>query len=454
MANDNNALWRRYRKNVLLAVPYRDLVVTRGKGAWLYDADGQRYLDFSSGQFSALFGHGDRELQRVLSDQLRNVAHTNDYLISDVVLQALADLAAIAPAGMQKALLLSTGAEANECAIRMAKMYTGRSGVVGFRQGYYGLTLATQSITKDGIHAEPRVPGSACIPVPDPRQAVKGTTLAKLEDECIEDARKVFGQHRGEVALCLLEPVLSAGGMIFPRRVFLERLSSLVKSEGALLAFDEAQTGLGRTGRWFAGPSRHAPPDMLILSKGIGCAMPVAAVIVRGKVAKGLEHRYLHFSSHQNDPLGAVAASYAIGRIKSDDLMRRITKMGRYCLRLLKEIEKESHWVVNSRGRGLMLAFDLEPAAFEEWRGYNAGFVLRDLLEQEGVLVQSVGRGRTFRLMPPYTIEEKEVHFFIEGLSRSLKKLSPDNPRAKEMDRRFHRSRRAGFYDLFHPSSH
>lgn len=454
MVSKNETLWRKYRKYALLAVPYRDLVITRGRGAWVYDADGNRYLDMSSGQFSAILGHADRKLSAVVKSQLSRTIHTSDHLMCDTVLEAMAEIASIAPSGMNKVLFLSTGSEANECAFRIAKSYTGRNGVVGFDRGYYGLTLATQSVTWNGRYADPCVPNSECIPVPAPMEVPEGMDLSQYEDRCLSEAKRVLrGNGRRNTAICIVEPILSAGGMLFPRRGYLDRLCALVRAEGAILAFDEAQTGVGRTGKWFAGPSRRAKADMLILSKGVGCGLPVSAVILRDEIAHNLEGRYLHFSSHQNDPVGAAAVLHVIRRIREDDLLSQVRDTGRYLLQQLKSLEKDTPWITNCRGKGLMAAFELNHEMFTEWRAYNAGFVLQDMLEDAGVLVQPIARGRIFRLLPPYTVTRGEIDFFIDRLHRCVSQLSEDNPCSKKMERRFHHSIRSGFFGMFHPES-
>ncbi|MBN1672218.1 MAG: aspartate aminotransferase family protein [Kiritimatiellae bacterium] len=448
----NADIWRRHNRHVFLPVPCRNPVIAKGSGAWVEDIEGKRYLDMGAGQFSAIFGHSDPGLARVMAAQSKRVLHTNDYLMSEPVLEAMRALAAVAPKGMGKSILLSTGAEANECAFRIAKACTGRNGIVGFDKGYYGLTVATQSITAGGRFADPKVPNMRSIPVPDPCHVPAGLTQAGYETECLAQSERILTRMRGGVALFIFEPVLSAGGMIFPRPAYLRKLAPLIRKTGALLAFDEAQTGMGRTGRWFGAQRYAVRPDMLVLSKGLGCGLPVSAVLLRNAVAEKIEGRFLHFSSHQNDPLAGAVVCYAVNRIKRERLLRHIRTTGACLLEQLRRLAAREPWLVHPRGEGLMLAFELDRDAFNARKEYNLGFMLQDLLEEEGVLIQAIARGRIFRLLPPYTISRKDIHFFLRKLAKCVRRLREEADLPVKLAARNRKSVRHRFHAMFHPA--
>jgi 2,2-dialkylglycine decarboxylase (pyruvate) len=447
---DANAdFWARHGRHVFAAVPYRDPVLVKGCGAWLTDRNGKRYLDLSSGPFSALFGHGDPGLARAVHHQLVSLVHTNDYMMADTVLAALSDLAGVLPKALSQGLLLSTGAEANECAMRMAKHVTGRVGMVGFDHGYYGLTLATQGLTWGGKHARPAVPGCYSIPVPDLRAVPRARQQNAVEEALSEGRRRLAGA-KGTIAMFLVEPILSAGGMLFPPPGYFRGLMDLVREHEALLVCDESQTGLGRTGNWFAFTRAGLQPDILVLSKGAGCGLPVSVVALRRSVSKALEGQYLHFASHQNDPVGACALQYVIRRLKQRNMLQRIRRKGDYFLTRLRELERKDPWITGARGRGLMLAFELVPEIFDARTGYNLGFMLQDVLEDAGVLVQAISRGRIFRLLPPYTITRREIDLFVRRLRESLIYLRETPGVEGILADRFNRSPRSQFYRMFH----
>jgi len=448
--SESRALWKKHLRHVFMAAPYRHPVLVSGKDAWVHDTSGKRYLDLSSGQFSCPFGHGDRRLAKIVAGQLQSLGHTNDLLVHETVFRATSDLASIAPKGLGKAILLSTGTEANECAFRIAKAYTGKNGIVGFDRGYYGLSVATQSISAGGRYADPKVPNMFCIPVADPLSVPAGMTLAEHESDCVARARRRLARAKGRIGLFIFEPILSAGGMIFPSPGYVAKLLPLIREHRALLAFDEAQTGLGRIGRWFGCGRYRCAPDMLTVSKGLGCGLPVSAVLLNTRISKKIEGQYLHFSSHQNDPVGAAVVSYAIGRIRKEKLLARVRSTGAYFLRALRALERSDAWLANVRGEGLMLAFELEQDVFASQKSYNLGFMLQDLLEQSGVLVQAVARGRIFRLLPPYIIAKKDIDFFVDALADCLRCLKEDAGLRKKLAARNRASIRAPFFSMFH----
>lgn len=401
---------RRSNKFLLKVAPFRSPIITKGKGNWVWDIDGNKYLDMMSGQFCLAFGHSYQPFTDALLKQLKVITHTNTLTNTDQTLSALEALAGVSSGSIHKGILLSTGAEAVECAIRYAKQFTGKDGMVAVREGYHGLTLGTQGISSGGIYAHPHIDNTFFISAPTDSE----TNIRLLK----ETYKKHLMRHKDSIAAIIVEPVISVGGMIFLNDQFFKILKELATELNALLIFDECQTGMGRTGDWFAYQHLKVVPDIVVLGKILGNGLPVSAVLVKDEVAKKIENSLIHFSSHQNDPLSAACVSFVINEITKRRLLVNVRKKGKKLLSELTRLSKKEPWLLKPRGRGLMIGFDIPEFLFTEKR--NLGLELIKILEERGVLVQAIRRGRTFRILPSFLITDLEVSFFIHMLEESF----------------------------------
>jgi 2,2-dialkylglycine decarboxylase (pyruvate) len=209
------------------------------------DADGNEYLDMSSGQICAVAGHGHPVLLERVIDQIRRVAHTGTSFFSPIVFEASERLMAVVPGELEKCLFLSTGAEANEYALRLAKVHTGKTGVLALTKGYAGLTLQTSNLTNYGKSAKPIVPGTGYLQVPDPTMCPAGRDPLDWARELLDQSLEVNRGLLDNVAAITFEPILSAGGLIVLPDGYLRELRALATRLGALLIAD-----------WH-GPNRH-----------------------------------------------------------------------------------------------------------------------------------------------------------------------------------------------------
>ena len=252
----NSDLWRQYGEYVLMAMPYADEILVEGRGCVVRDADGKELLDLASGMFCCVLGHNHPKFTRRVVEQVAALLHTGTQFLSPAVLEAGYKLAEVAPGRLSKSIFLSTGTEANEFAFRLAKAYTGRTGIMGFSRGYYGTSLATKSVSSLFHHgikdALPIVPDSYKLPITD--QCGECFTCASetaCTFPCLRSAQDWVGDW-SNIAAIIVEPVMSAGGMLIPPPGYLAELKRIANQQGVLLIADEAQTGLGRTGKWFA----------------------------------------------------------------------------------------------------------------------------------------------------------------------------------------------------------
>src|SRR5262249_53885662 len=283
---------------------------------------------------------------------------------------------------------LSTGSEANECAMRMAKAVTGRTGMLGFTRGYYGISLTTRNLSSISDHPgkldfQPAPANQDKLITPVCNHCPIRKEYPACNIACLDASFDLFSQHLGNIAAVIVEPILSAGGMIFPPKEYLQRLHSTAKKFGILFIVDEAQTGFGRCGQWFDIQNYEIEPDMMVVSKTAGNGYPAAAALVSDYVARSLERSFFtHLSSHQNDPLAAAAILSLLDTVEGENLVEHSRKMGDYFRSELEKLKSKHNIIADVRGRGLMIGVELS------CEGRNSGslaFQMAMLCEKRGL---------------------------------------------------------------------
>lgn len=419
--------WERYGEAVLMATPYRDEVIVSASGCHFTDADGRAYLDLTSGQMCALVGHNHPVVLEHVRRQIGQLTHTGTSFLSPVVFEASARLAQVAPGNLVKSLLLSTGAEANEYALRLAKTFTGNTGVLALTKGYAGLTLATSSLTNYGKNALPRVPDTGYLLTPDATHCPADQTPAEWARSLLAQSLELNRGLHANLAAIIVEPILSAGGLIVLPDGFMRELRRVADELGALLIVDEAQTGMGRTGRWFGVQHDDVVPDILVLAKGVGGGFPVSAVLTRPEIARQVLGRANQFSSHQSDPLGAAALLGVIEVLQSERLVERAADTGAYLIEQLRVLSREQPRLANVRGRGLMVGFDVFRDPDRPVAESAVGRAVEDFCRARGVHLEAIQRNR-FRILPPLVITRGDIDRFIGVLADALAALAAGRP--------------------------
>lgn len=396
-------------------------IIERAEGSYVFTESGRPILDFTSGQMSAILGHAHPEIVATVRDGVARLDHLYSGMLSRPVVDLARRLAGTLPPSLQKALLLTTGAEANEAAIRMAKLVTGKFEIVSFSRSWHGMTQgavsATYSAGRRGYG--PAVPGNIAIPTPhsyrpDFLTADGGFDWRRQLDHAFD---LVDAQSVGSLAACLVEPILSSGGLIDPPPGYLAALQAKCRERGMLLIADEAQTGLCRTGSWYAFEQAGIVPDILTLSKTLGAGLPLAAVITGAEIEqRAHEAGFLFFTTHVSDPLVAAVGNTVLDVLEREKLERRAEALGGYLRAGLTELRDRYEVVGDVRGRGLFQGVELVPDAAGGRSSDALGQrVTRRCLEL-GLhmnIVQLPGMGGVFRIAPPLTSTEQEL---AEGL--------------------------------------
>ncbi|MFN2454403.1 MAG: aspartate aminotransferase family protein [Pyrinomonadaceae bacterium] len=363
------------------------LAVVRGEGAWVYASDGARYLDLYGGHAVAATGHCHPRVVEAIKAQASQLLFYSNLVYSDVRARAAEKLVGIAPASITKAFLCNSGTEANENAMRMARLATRRENIITFTGGFHGRTADAISATALGKYRElgrPNVPGHLFAEFGDI------AAIEKLADE--------------SVAAIMLEPVQSMAGVRLSAPDFYVALSELAKKRGIALIYDEVQTGVGRTGEWFfagSAASGGVVPDIVTLAKALGSGVPVGACLVNDRIASVIKENDL--GTTFGGGMLAMAAVYAtLEAIENDGMRENVREQEAYLRGRLRDVSQ----VAKVRGLGFLLGLE-----FAE----KAAPVHQALLERR-IITGTSSDPNVLRLLPPLCLKREEIDLFVEAL--------------------------------------
>lgn len=402
-------------------------VIARAAGSIVVTEDGRELLDFTSGQMSAILGHSHPEIVATVREQVGTLDHLYSGMLSRPVLDLARRLTETVPAPLDKAMFLSTGAEANEAALRMAKLVTGGHEVVSFARSWHGMTGGAAGATYSAgrVGYGPGAPGNFALPVPDafrpPLTDADGNLDWRRQLDLGFDL--IDAQSVGGLAACLVEPILSSGGVVDLPPGYLAALRDKCHERGMLLILDEAQTGLCRTGDWYAFERDGVVPDILTLSKTLGAGLPLSAVLTSADVEERAHERgFLFLTTHGNDPLVAAVGLTVLDVLVRDRLDLRARELGARLRAGLDELAARHPVIGDVRGRGLLVGLELVPSgAWEDADALGAAVTRRCAeLGLHMNIVQLPGMGGTFRIAPPLTASEAEIDRGVALLDQAL----------------------------------
>jgi len=404
----------------VLAILGFDKRYVSAQGSYLYDADGRAYLDFHSGEGFASLGHNHPDVRRVLQNTLAADLVDGVQIHYSALAGMLAEaLCGLLPDGLDAVFFASTGAEAVDSAMKFARAASGRSRLISCESGFHGVTLGPLSLVGDDFFKEgfgPLLPGCCTVPFGD---------LERLEAEL----------RAGDVAAFIVEPV-QGRTVTLPPAGYLQAAQELCRRHGAMFVLDEIQTGLGRTGAWFALERWRLQPDFVLVGKALsGGCMPVAAMVTSREIyqrAVGtLERCYVHQSTFGRNRLSMAAGLATIRVIERDGLLAHAARMGELLREGLAELQRRHPIVKQVRACGLMIGVELgEPGgrmARVNWRlihmaseGLFPQLVVIPLHRDHGVITMAAGKNDVIKLLPPLTVSEREVASFLAALDAVL----------------------------------
>lgn len=379
----------------------------RGEGVWLYDTDGNKYLDALSGIAVTGLGHAHPAVTHAISEQASKLIHTSN-LYSIPLQEQLADrLTRVS--GMDNVFFGNSGAEANEAAIKIARRYGHDKGIdvptiIVMENSFHGRTMATLSATGNRSAQagfEPLVAGFVRAPYND-----------------VEAIRNIAANNPNVVAI-LVEPIQGESGVMIPADDYLNQLRDICDTHEWLLMLDEVQTGNGRTGTYFAYQHNNIIPDVVTTAKGLGNGAPIGACLASGKAASVFEPGN-HGSTFGGNPLSCAAALAVVDTINSEGLAERAKELGERIANGFREQLAGAEYVKEVRGKGLMIAIELT----------EAGTELAVLSKVKGILLNVTGGGKIVRMLPPLIMSDTEADLLVNTLSKLIKIYSADD-RAK-----------------------
>ncbi len=369
----------------------------KGSGVWLMDTRGERYLDALSGIAVCGLGHAHPAVQEALSDQSANLIHTSN--LYRIPLQEKLAEKLVQHSGMEKVFFGNSGAEANEAAIKLARLYASNKNIanpviVVMEKSFHGRTMATLSATGNAkVHKgfDPLVEGFRHIPYND------------------IDALNALANENLNIVAVMVEPILGEGGVVIPDAGYLKAIRTFCDQHDCLMMVDEIQTGMCRTGKWFAFQHEDVMPDIMTLAKALGNGVPIGACLARGEAAN-LFQPGNHGSTFGGNPLASRAALAVIEVLEDDNLAQRAEVLGNRLLKGFKQTLKDIQGIKEIRGKGLMLGIELDKEAPD----------LVGLALKEKILI-NVTAGNVIRLLPPLVMTDSEADQIIAILSILLK---------------------------------
>jgi len=378
---------------------YGRLPVTfaRGEGVWLWDTENNKYFDAMAGVAVCSLGHCHAAVTEALRDQAGQLIHTSNWYRIGAQEQLADKLCQ--HAGMDEVFFCNSGAEANEAAIKLARLYGHQQKIknphiIVTEGSFHGRTLATLSATgsrKVQAGFEPLVSGFVRVPFND--------------IEAINHA----AENNNEIVAILVEPVEGEGGIIIPDAGYLKALRKICDQRGWLLMIDEIQTGMCRSGKWFAYQHENILPDVCTVAKALGNGVPIGACLASGKAANLMQPGN-HASTYGGNPLACRAALAVIDTMESEQLDKKASDLGKLLLAKLSAEFSDTPQVSNIRGLGLLIAFDLDGPC-------------TDLMEKalaKGLLI-NVTAGQTIRLLPPLILSDEDIDILVERLTSLIK---------------------------------
>jgi 2,2-dialkylglycine decarboxylase (pyruvate) len=403
-------------------------IIDRAEGSFVFTEDGRRILDFTSGQMSAILGHSHPEIVDTVRRQAAKLDHLFSGMLSRPVVDLARRLAETLPAPLEKALLLTTGAESNEAALRMAKLVTGKHEIVSFARSWHGMTQAAASATYSAGRKGygPAAPGNFAIPAPNAYRPDFTDADGKLDWRRQLDFgfEMIDAQSVGSLAACIVEPILSSGGIIEPPVGYFAALQEKCRERGMLLILDEAQTGLCRTGNWYAFERDGVVPDILTLSKTLGAGLPLAAVLTSAEIEEEAHKRgFLFFTTHVADPLPAAVGNTVLDVLTRDRLDERALQLGSLLRHGLERISHRHEVVGDIRGRGLLAGLELVVDRETKRSSDELGARVTARCLELGLhmnIVQLPGMGGVFRIAPPLTATEEELELGLAILDEAI----------------------------------
>ncbi|MBI3298177.1 MAG: aspartate aminotransferase family protein [Elusimicrobia bacterium] len=405
------------------------MLIARGKGQYVWDDKGRKYLDGFAGVVTVSVGHCHPVVVERTKKQLEKLWHTTSlYLYPELPRYAEKLLKKLKPANpkLDAVFFTNCGTEATELAAILCKAYTGRSEFIGLRHSFHGRTMMSMTLTGQSTwrHSTPYLPGVNLAPSNYTYRRPSSMNPTQYAEWCADEVKNIIDHATpGKIAGYIAEPIQGNGGCIMPEPEYFPRVYKHVKDAGGLYITDEVQCGVGRTGNVFLGIENWGvQPDIVDMAKGLGNGYPMGAVATTREIADSLKGR-LHFNTFGGNPVACTVGEAVLDVLESEKLPQNAKVQGDYLIAKLKQLQTKDERIGEVRGLGLMLGVELVKDA----KSKTADAVLAtDVLEKmkaEGVLIGKGGQaGNVLRIKPPMCITKENADQLVDAFEKALKR--------------------------------
>ncbi|MEC7843851.1 MAG: aspartate aminotransferase family protein [Actinomycetota bacterium] len=429
----NDSLQQRYEAilapylNPLYAKP---ISIDKGDGSYVWDIEGNKYLDFFGGVLTTMIGHNNPAVTEAIQTQASKILHTSTLYLSEPMIELAEEIGAASGIPDARVFFTTSGSEANDTALMLATSYRNSNEILAMRNSYHGRTFATQAITSQSSWLSSRISGLSVNYVQGPyrlRSPFQDIPDEKLTDACVADLQQIIDTATtGNIACLIFEPIQGVGGFAIPPDGFYGEMGKTLSNYGALIISDEVQTGWGRTGEHFWGYQAHGIiPDMLTFAKGVGNGITLAGIVARAEIMENITA--LNFSTFGGNPLSAAAGLATFREVTHKNMQANAKDMGARLKDGLEAVAGETPWIGDLRGRGLMVALEIvgdetESGSVEPYPERAAEFL--EICKDLGLLLGKGGVfGNVIRITPMLNVNDEEIDQGIEIIIKAIRAL-------------------------------
>ena len=417
-----------YLNPAIFTIYPEPFMLVEGRGQYVFDEKGRRYLDLFAGIVTVSCGHSHPRVVAAIRNQSERIQHTTTIYLNPEVGKYAKRLAGKLPSGLDVSYFVNSGSEANDLAITMARLFTGNTDVIALRNAYHGASPFAVGLTSHHTWKYPLPQGDGVhhVTCPDPYRNPTATSPEALARQCAAEVEEVIRYSTsGKIAAFIAEPIQGVGGVTSAAPNYLREVYEVVRKYGGICISDEVQTGFGRTGNHFWGfENFDVVPDMVTMAKGMGNGVPIGGVTTRREIADVLAQR-IHFNTYGGNPVCMAAAQAVLDVIEEEQLQENSRVVGGYFKAGLQTLAERHPLIGDVRGMGLMLGVELvtdretrAPAKAETMR-------LLEICRRHSLLVGKGGLdGNVLRIKPPMCIHRADVDFALEVLDLAFTEIA------------------------------
>ena len=426
--SDGQTIFERQKKVIFpAATPYHGdnpIAFSHAKDQYVWDVDGNRYLDFFGGVLTVSIGHCNEYVTQRIIEQVQKVQHVSTLYVSEPMVKLAEKLAEIAPGRLQTSYFTNSGSEANETAIMAARMYTGNRTIITMRHAYSGRTMAAMSLTAHGTWRLGGVFDGEVKHIRNPYsfRAPPGITEDNIVDLVVHDLEETLATlTSGKIAAFMAEPIQGVGGFITPPKDFFKRILPIVRNAGGVFIADEVQTAWGRTGhKWFGIEQWDVEPDIMTSAKGMANGAPIGWTITTPEIAEAVKGAT--FSTFGGNPVTMAAALATIEYIEEHNLLENAAEQGATFRERLEELKSEFPFIGDVRGMGLMQAIEIiKPGSPDKQPDPQVTVALVNSARKNGLLIGKGGLyGNVIRMAPHLNVSAEDMNAGCDLLAKSI----------------------------------